>query len=136
MGIAVFVLSKLHFGRLLHRLASLMDKLIRGLDPASLRAIGYRGRHEYPILAPSVGVMMIIPALCLTLFVFMAYFDTVACYSRHMHAVLVVYEPCDILGTGKLDYRLCKSASTKLFAVQMTSLEFAVVPAYVSLMHV
>lgn len=129
----MFVLSRLHFARLIHRLASAIDKLIRRHSPSSLRAIGYRGRQDWPIPAPSLGVTMVIPALCLTVFVFAAYFDTIACYSRYIRAELVVYEPCDILGTSTLEYLLCKSASTKLFAVQMTSLGFAAVPAYVFL---
>jgi hypothetical protein len=112
-----------------------MDTLIRRLDPASLRAIGYRGRRYWPIPAPALGVIMLIPALCLTVFVFAAYFDTVACYTRYIQGDLVIYEPCDILGTGTPEYRLCKTASTKLFAVQMASLGFAAVPAYVYLIH-
>jgi hypothetical protein len=120
--------------RLVHKLASGIDRFIRSF-PSIQRATLYRGRRDWPVADPIYGTYGIIYCAFITLFVFSAYYDTLACYTRGLryYAGVVAYEPCESVGINKPEFQVCKNRRSWLFFVQMLSLGFSIVPAYVLL---
>lgn len=120
------------FARLVHKLTYGIHGFIRSFPPVQ-RATLYRGRQNWPVQDPFYGTYGIIYCGFITVCVYSAYRDTLACYTggRRYYAGAAAYEPCDWFGNSTSEFHVCKDARDKLFTVQMLSLAFAIIPAYV-----
>jgi hypothetical protein len=118
--------------RLVQKLAFGFDWLIRSV-PSIQRATLYRGRPNWLVPDPFYGTYGIFYCFIITVCVYSAYCDTLACYiqGRPHYAGAVAYEPCDLFGISAPEFQVCKNARSRLFFMQMLSLALAIIPAYV-----
>jgi hypothetical protein len=115
--------------KLVQKLASGIDGFIRSFPPIQ-RATLYRGRL---VSDPIYGTYGIIYCAYILVCVFSAYYDILGCYTRNRYydVGVVAYEPCDGFEISTPEFQVCKNAGGWLFFMQMLSLAFAIVPAYV-----
>jgi len=118
--------------RLVCKLVAAIDMFIRSI-PAVQRATLHRGRWDWSISDPLYGTYGIIYCVFIIVCVYSAYDDTLVSYTRgrHYYAGAVDYEPCDWFGVSTPEFHACRDERDRLFRVQMLSLGFAIVSAYV-----
>jgi len=89
--------------------------------------------EDLPSLGPHYGAFSSGHSAIIALLIHWAYAYTLVCYTQSARwtAEVMAYEPCDSLGVETPGYYVCRTARIRLFYVQIMSLGFAAVPAYV-----